>query len=190
MNAKSNTLSRGDCLKPTASTLLDKPLEFIHEDHLRERQICIMLDEIADDATASLESVAEVVSFLSKELPLHLKDEEEDLFPLLQERCEPEDEISKVIVKLLSDHVHAAEDTPPVIAILERLGQGANELTTNERESLKEFAGHSRRHLILENAVILPFARLRLTERDLETLCLRMCQRRGLDRLSEVQDAE
>ncbi len=190
MNAKSNTTSRGDCLKPTATLLLGKPLEFIHEDHLRERQICTMLDEIADAKTPSLESAADALSFLDNELPLHLRDEEEDLFPLLRRRCEPEDEIGKMISRLLSDHMHAVEDTPPVIAILERLGQGTDELTTHERESLKKFARHSRRHLILENAVILPFARLRLMQRDLETLCLGMCQRRGIDRLSEVQDAE
>lgn len=182
MNAKSNTTSRGDCLKPTASTLLGKPLEFIHEDHLRERQICTMLDEIADTKTPSLESAADALCFLSNELPLHLWDEEEDLFPLLRRRCEPEDEIDKVISRLLSDHMHAEEDTPPVIAILEKLRRGTEELTMLERENLKKFAMHSRRHLILENAVILPFARLRLTQRDLEKLYLHMCQRRGLDR--------
>ncbi|MEP1535635.1 MAG: hemerythrin domain-containing protein [Paracoccaceae bacterium] len=186
MNAKSNTTSRGDCLKPTATALLGKPLEFINEDHMRERQICTMLDEIAGAKTPSLESATDAFRFLSKELPLHLRDEEEDLFPLLQRRCAPEDEIDKVVSRLLSDHMHAAEDTPPVITILERLGHGAGELTARERESLKAFAKHSRRHLILENAIILPFARLRLTERDLETLCLGMCQRRGIDRLSDT----
>lgn len=190
MNAQSNTISRGDCLKPTATTLLEKPLEFIHEDHLRERQICTMLDEIADNDVRSSDSVAQVLSFLKNELPLHLQDEEEDLFPLLRRRCERADEISKVIARLLSDHMHAADDTPPVIAILEVLVLEVRELIEDERSILTRFANHSRRHLILENAVILPFARLRLTEHDLKTLYLRMCQRRGLDRLSDAQDAE
>ena len=190
MNAQSNTTLRGDCLQPTANSLLGKPLEFIHEDHLRERQICTMLDEIACNDVHSFESVAQVLSFLKNELPLHLQDEEEDLFPLLRRRCEREDEISKVIARLLSDHMHAAEDTPPVIAILEELVLEVRELTQGERAILKGFVSHSRRHLILENAVILPFARLRLTRRDLKTLYLRMCQRRGLDHLSGAQDAE
>jgi hemerythrin-like domain-containing protein len=58
------------------------------------------------------------------------------------------------------------------------------------RTRLARFAGHARRHLILENAIILPFARLRLTRHDLETLRLRMMQRRGLDRLMETVHAE
>lgn len=186
MNAQSNTMSRGDCLKPTANSLLGKPLEFVHEDHLRERQICTMLDDIAQSATPSPEKASEALGFLTTELPLHLKDEEEDLFPLLRRSCEPEDEISKVISRLLSDHLHAAEDTPPVIAILENLVRGTYSLNEDDRAKLKAFVGQSRRHLILENAIILPFARLRLTERDLDTLHIRMCQRRGIDRLSNT----
>lgn len=190
MDVQTNTLSRGDCLKPTASSLLGKPLEFIHEDHLRERQICTMLEGIAQDTIPSLENARDALSFLTNELPLHLKDEEEDLFPLLRRSCDREDEISKVISRLLSDHMHAAEDTPAVIAILEDFAQANRALNEDDREKLNAFVTHARRHLILENAIILPFARLRLTEHDLRTLYIRMCQRRGIDRLTEVQDAE
>jgi len=59
--------------------------------------------------------------FLVRELSLHLADEEEDLFPLLRRACEPEDGIGKVIERLTSDHDHAADDTPRVIADLDEL---------------------------------------------------------------------
>ncbi len=38
---------RGDGLSPTDPRLLGNPLDFLHEDHLREREICVMLDRIA-----------------------------------------------------------------------------------------------------------------------------------------------
>ena len=39
---------------------------------------------------------------------------------------------------------------------------------------------HERRHIALENAVILPIARLRLTPQDLHALSTRMAARRGV----------
>ncbi len=182
-------MHRGEYLEPTAVALLGQPLAFIHEDHLRERQICTLIDEIAHGAMPETDAVSAVLCFLTIELPLHLKDEEEDLFPLLRRRCEPEDEIEKVIAKLLKDHGHADEDTPQVVAILEDLANEARAPKQGEKDMLLAYAAHSRRHLILENAIILPFARLRLTETDLETLYIRMCQRRGLKSLKDPRDA-
>lgn len=179
-------LNRGECLKPTKIALLDEPLEFIHEDHLRERQICALIDEIAHEETLDVAAVWDVHSFLNKELPLHLQDEDEDLFPLLRSRCEREDEIDKVINKLKSDHTHAEGDTPKVVAVLEGLAAQKRPPIDQERKLLLDYSSHSRRHLILENAIILPFARLRLTQKDRETLCVRMCQRRGLDSLGDL----
>jgi len=177
-------------LAPRAAALLGKPLEFIDEVHLRERQICALIDDIANGAIAEAESIATILSFLSHELPLHLRDEEEDLFPLLQRRCEKEDEIEKVIEKLHSDHAHAGEDTPIIVALLETLKAEMRAPDEREQDLLFAYASHSRRHLILENAIILPFARLRLTGKDLETLAKRMCQRRGLNNLRDQDDSD
>ena len=47
------------------------------------------------------------------------------------------------------------------------------------RKILSEFASQERRHLGLENAVILPIARLRLDADDLATLGRRLAARRG-----------
>jgi hemerythrin-like domain-containing protein len=45
---------------------------------------------------------------------------------------------------------------------------------------MMDFAHHARRHLILENAVILPIARARLTEADLNAMKRHMLERRSL----------
>lgn len=175
---------------PTTPALLGNPLDFIHEDHLREREICAQLDTLAGAETPDPETAACILSFLRVELPLHLKDEEEDLFPLVRRRCAPEDEIGKAIDRLASDHRHAGEDTPQVIADLESLNAPDRKPSEEMHARFASFATHARRHLILENAIILPFARLRLTQHDLKTLSLRMMQRRGLDQNMETSDAE
>jgi len=190
MNTHVRDLKRGDCLSPTTPQLLGNPLDFIHEDHLRERQICAMVDRIATGPAPERADLEHVREYLARELPLHLADEEEDLFPLLRRACHPEDEIGRALGRLLCDHDHAAEDTPSVIADLDALLSSAGAPDAEMRARFRRFAAQARRHLILENAIVLPFARLRLTERDLETLCLRMAQRRGLDRLPHLNAAD
>jgi len=179
--------SRGDCLRPTDLSLLSSPLDFIQEEHLREREICAALCRIATSTVPPTDEVTGVIGFLRDELPLHLQDEEEDLFPLLKRRCEPEDEISKIISRLVEDHDHAQVDSPAVNIILESVLAGTKALSEHDRASLRRFATHARRHLILENAIILPFAKLRLTESDLQTLTLRMSHRRDRDHMSDTK---
>jgi len=180
----------GSCLPPTDFALLADPLEFIAEDHLREREICAVLDRFADltpeDAVADPGDLQRCRAFLATELPLHLADEEEDLFPLMRRCCDAEDEIDRVIQRLLSDHGHAMKDTPEVLEVLQQIETRAPE--TAESLLLMTYASQARRHLILENAVILPIARLRLRESDLETLRLRMMQRRGVKRLKGSEE--
>lgn len=189
MNAQMHNTGRAGAPKPTAHRLLGNPLDFIHEDHMRERTFCAALIELAGTETAMADLAGKIAEFLGQELPLHIADEEEDLFPLLRRRCTIEDEIGRVLERLHRDHRHAATSTPTVLAILEQLAAGA-ELSGDDSTALSTFADHSRRHLILENAVILPLARVRLTGEDLDTLRLRMMQRRGLDRLLEKTLAE
>lgn len=177
---------RGGCLAPTDFALLADPLEFIAEDHLREREVCAALDRIATAPQPSAQDVASALAFLGKELPLHLSDEEEDLFPLMRRCCLPEDEIGRMINRLVQDHHHASVDTPEVISLLE--GLGSAEVTEQERQLLRRYSSYARRHLILENAVVLPIARLRLSESDLESLRLRMMQRRGIRPRTKTPD--
>ncbi len=168
----------------------DDPLDFIHEDHLREREICASIDKIAEGSLVPMKVVKEVISFLTVQLPLHLMDEEEDLFPLFKRRCLPEDNIAKIISRLHRDHAHAGEDTPKIVTLLKTLIAGPRALERAAMSMLAAYAGHARRHLILENAIILPFARRRLTKGDLETLYIRMCQRRGISSLKDARYAK
>lgn len=150
---------------------------------MREREICVMLDRIAAAESPDRDAAAHAAGFLADELPLHFADEEEDLFPLLRQRCEPEDDIERVLARLFADHGHAGLETPGLVGLLRRVAEGEAALASEDRALLTGYATHSRRHLILENAIILPLARARLTRRDLDRMRLAMLHRRGLDRL-------
>ncbi|OAN81288.1 hypothetical protein A8B78_09805 [Jannaschia sp. EhC01] len=159
---------------------LENPLDFIAEDHMREREVCALIDKLVDAASLQEADIHQMLGFLEDQLPQHLADEEIDLFPMMLERCDPEDEIEKVIDKLHSDHGHALADVPTIVALIQSVAPASPQLSDDECILMTDFAHHARRHLILENAVILPIARGRLTQADLNTMKRHMLERRGI----------
>ncbi|NNF25036.1 MAG: hypothetical protein HKN63_09570 [Rhodobacteraceae bacterium] len=164
---------------------LDNPLDFIAEDHMREREVCALIDRLVSAASLQDADIHQMLAFLEDHLPQHLADEEIDLFPMMLERCDPEDEIEKVIDKLHSDHGHALADAPAIIAMIQSVAAASPQLSDDDCQQMAAFAHHARRHLILENAVILPIARARLTDDDLSVMKRHMLERRGLRSTSE-----
>ncbi len=183
-------MQRAQDKEPIDSRLLRMPLDVIAETHLREREICARVDRLALADKADPEDLRHVLRFLREDLPLHMQDEEEDLFPLLRRRCDPEEEIEKVIERLLANHEQSLANTAELIATLQNAEASGRALDAAERAQLSTFAAHARRHLIVENAIILPIARGSLTPSDLTTLSLRMRKRRGLDQPAEESHAE
>lgn len=181
---------RGNGDKPTSPRLLANPLDFIGEEHLRERQICAVIDGLARMDTLDRPSVLTVLRFLNEELNVHLRDEAEDLFPLLARRCTQEDAIESAIARIRADQDEAMRLLPELRAILAGCLDRGADLTAEERAVLSGFAGHVRRHLVAENAILLPIARARLTRADLRALSKHMRSRRGLPDLTETPDAE
>nr|WP_306265723.1 hemerythrin domain-containing protein [Pararhizobium sp. IMCC3301] len=175
-NARSETGSTGS---------LENPLDFIADDHMREREVCALIDRLVATFPVDNAERQMMLTFLKEQLPQHLADEEIDLFPLLLKRCDPEVEIDCVIDKLESDHVHALADAPAIVALIEANEPGDAAFADSACAQMTEFANHARRHLILENAIILPIARARLTKGDLEIMRSHMLERRRPDRLRE-----
>lgn len=174
---------------PPVSQLLS-PLEFIFADHFRQRVLCRVLDDIADGDAHDKPLVAAALGFLKSEFAPHVIDEEEDLFPLLRRRAEPDDRIEEVLGDLSQEHAADKLDADRIMEGLERAHQrGGEKLMSEEfRALLHRFAANERRHLIVENAIVMPLARARLTKDDLRTLGRRMAARRGLD-YPETNDA-
>jgi len=155
-------------------------IEFLLAEHLNHRRMCKELQDVALSADFDGLKVASLLDFIRFDLTLHVIDEEEDVFPLLRQRCLPEDEVDGILERLGREH---AEDK----ALSERARDILNACLIMRRpphaieggaEALAAFAHHERRHLALENAVIIPLARRRLSEADIELLGRRFMARR------------
>ncbi len=172
------TLKKG----PPASQLTE-PLDYIFAEHFRQRVLCNVLDCIADQTSFSRSKAAAVARFLKLDFATHIVDEEEDLFPMLRRRAEPEDRIEVVIGRLSQEHsadkLDADEITKGLSAAL--ADRKRRQVSTAFSKLLHRFAANERHHLTVENAIVLPLARVRLTADDLRNLGHRMASRRGIN---------
>lgn len=162
--------------------LLKEPLEFLFAEHFRQRQMCKVLEYLALAPAFDASLIASTDDFIRYDLALHVIDEEEDLFPLLRRRCEPDDVIEDVLGKLSADHAldqQLAHIVRSIFALaLERREPPSGLL--GGAEALLRLAMQEKSHMALENAVVMPLARRRLTGDDLEALSLRLAARRGV----------
>ena len=186
----SHQMRRGDGLTPTDAALLESPLDFLSQDHLRERQVCSVIDSLATSMSFDPSAARNVLRFVNEELNVHMQDDAEDLFPLLARRCTAEDGIARAIARICTDLDEATRLLPGLRAALARCLDTGSGLATDDRQLLTQFAGHVRRHLAAENAILLPIARARLTRRDLQHLSSQMRTRRGLPPVAEAPDAD
>lgn len=162
--------------------LLHEPLDWFFAEHYRHRQLCRMIEEVAGRHVFSPGPISQIIDFIRYDLALHIIDEEEDLFPLLRRRALPEDEIESVLGRLSAEHRADVTQSQVVRDRLESslTTQRPPALDPETRSLLLTFARHELHHLALENAVVLPIARLRLTAADLTALSRRLAARRGL----------
>jgi iron-sulfur cluster repair protein YtfE (RIC family) len=168
-----------DALAPVRSELLARPLEFIVAEHHRLRDLCRLLDGIAEAPGSATIPADAILHCIEHELPLHVIDEEEDLFPLIRRRALPRDGAERLISLLSREH---AEDDriAAIIAHGLRARGTADWDEAGFRAALTSFARRQRRHLTVENAVLIPLAELRLMGTDREGLARRMAARRGI----------
>lgn len=163
------------------TTASQDAIDFILREHQRQRQVCVMLEEVAaaDECDAAL--LASLVDFIRFDLTLHVIDEEEDFFPLLRARCLPEDDIGSVLDQMQSEHAEDRRLAQQVRDVLQQALVSRQPVKGIEggAETLRAFAEHEKRHLVMENAVLTPFARKRLTPDDLNHLTERFAARRG-----------
>jgi hemerythrin-like domain-containing protein len=169
-----------ESLDPLPAGLLRQPLDYLMADHHRQRVLCRLADTLAATSGSDPDLARTVGAFISRDMAIHVIDEEQDLFPLLRRRASLEDAIDAVLGRLAAEHSSGS-------ALAARIGQALDEaaltgrpLDRSTRLDLAEFARSEREHLALENAVVMPLARLRLTAGDLRALSLRMAARRGL----------
>jgi hemerythrin-like domain-containing protein len=170
--------------------LLSSPLDYIFAEHFRQRVLFGVLDSIVESREHDIDLIRASLDFLTHDMKFHIQDEEEDLFPCLRKRAEPDDGIEKVIDQLLEEHKSDHIDASEIVDRL-RLALSSENISSpfsDFSDSMKRFTANERRHLIVENAIVLPLARVRLTDDDLIQMSLDMAMRRGIELLRNKDD--
>jgi len=154
---------------------------FLH-DHDVQWRMCGWLEEIADGLPWNAPPVLcrKAALCLRHDMPLHHREEEEGLFPLLLARAQESDMAGEIISRLREEHASDEGFAEELTGTLERLVAG--EPVDNPDMlgyMLRGFFENYRRHIHWENTVVIPMARRRLTEADTEVLLKKMLNLRN-----------
>ena len=145
------------------------PLERLHREHLGFRLLCDELDALAATVTPDPAGAAAALLAICHLLPLHQRAETEELFPRLRRAAEPADGIAAWLDRLEADHAARDRVARTAETVLAAMAGGALP-DPDGRAALTAFAAAKRQHLRLEDAMLLPLARLRLGAADRATL--------------------
>lgn len=168
----------------TDMDLLENPLTFLEEDHLRTRTICVTLDRLADAQAPARQDVFDALTYLENELPLLIVDEDADLDRLLRARAGNEATVTETLDRIADLHKDIAFQSRPALDLLELLKRKPRPLTYSEQDCLHKLAHALRVDMAVENAKLLPLARKHLSKEDIAELRTAMFQRR----LSDFRD--
>lgn len=168
-------------LEPLPRELLREPLDYILADHVRQRVLCVLCEQMAAAEYLDAAVAEDVVAYLKTDMIAHVIDEEEDLFPLIRRRAEEGDDIEDVLSRLSGEHATEQGLAQAIVQGLESaLAQSEVGLGDALRSELRQFAQNERHHLAIENATVMPLARIRLSDSDLRGLAARMAARRSV----------
>lgn len=170
-NDQTPRLDRGKFLGPTCQT--PDPIGLIAEEHALQRELCDLLEAIADGLPQSFDtSLATIaVSILEGSVPRHMRLEEEALFPVLRDRVALEDPLHSVLTCLEEEH---ARDGASLVELTDGLKTAAQQGSVTNPDMLgymlRGYFDSQRRHIAWEDRVVLPVARQVLTKGDLASL--------------------
>lgn len=155
----------------------DNPLDVIERQHVGQESLCDALEEIADSLPGKIDAalMAKAVAGLSNDLPLLNRDMNDGLFPLLHDRCAPEDGIDEILQRLQMEKTTDLSFATEIIEAFGAMAGGAPIRNPNTLGyMLRGFFESYRRHLHWEKTVVLPIARKRLSEGAMRELSDRM----------------
>lgn len=163
--------------------LLREPLNYLVSDHFRQTRVCGNIEHLLEAASGALEQdgLGNLLGFLETDFLDHMADETEFLFPRLRERCVPEDAADPILGSVTRGHENdrllASELTEALRKVVARGDQTEADRLARIAVALIESL---RSHLPLEDDRLLPLARKRLTDADLDALGRSMAARRGI----------
>jgi hemerythrin-like domain-containing protein len=164
--------------------LLREPLDYLMADHVRQRKVCdalgILITGAARDDTQDMAEA--IVAYLSGDFLLHVQDEEIDLFPCLRGAAADSGEEVASLEGLKCDHAADLALAKGLVADLRQMAtSGGTRTSPGFIRVAVAFTATERRHLALEDQVILPLARRRLSAADLDRIGHAMAARRNID---------
>lgn len=148
-------------------------LDLIEHEHRMQEHLCDILEKIADCLPHEVDPqlCRKAVQALRHDIPLHHRDEELGLFPLLNKYAQNMPVIKMAIQRLETEHDSDEGFAGELIEQLENLAQGGRSGNANMLGyMLRGFFEGYRRHIHWEDAVIMPLARQHLSADDLITL--------------------
>lgn len=104
-------VSQGIAAEPVDPRSLLDPVGFLDKEHHRQAVTFGILRVLGRDLrrASAREDARAVLRSLTEHLPLHIADEEEDLFPTLERHCGGEEGFERVRAQLSKEH--ATDDT-------------------------------------------------------------------------------
>lgn len=152
--------------------LLSDPLAFLSAEHARQRALLGHLERLAGDRTGSRIAIARALAaWLACELPLHLRDEEDSLYPRLGGAARA---ATRGLV----------EENRVTAALRSELRADLAEIAAGHRASerfaaaAQEFVTGYRRHLAIEELKVMPRAGRDLSSTDRAVIAREMMARR------------
>jgi hemerythrin-like domain-containing protein len=159
------------------------PIDAIYREHRRVSEFCEWLLELASDPDAddSTKIATLLLDYLETDLPIHLADEEEDLFPLLERRAPSNEHLTSVLELLVLEHRDDIEYGRGLLEPLRAIAVGKRPAdATLLAFYMRAFRMLLQRHLAVENNFVLPSAKQYLSADDKAELGRSMVARRGL----------
>ena len=155
-----------------SSTARKDLLDCIEKEHQAERNLCDMLERIADSLLEPLDTVQASTGIVALRscLKRHVALEEIYLYPVLTKRLCPGDLAENLLEHIRCEHTadeSLAHDTADQLE--QALVSGRVENPEMLGYMLRGFFECRRRHIAWEDSIILPLARYRLSAKDFRT---------------------
>jgi hemerythrin-like domain-containing protein len=152
--------------------LLADPLAFLSAEHARQRVLLGHLERLAGNRTGSRIAIARALAaWLACELPLHLRDEEESLYPRLGGTAR------SATQSLVAENRATAALRAALRADLAHVAAG-HRPSDRFAVAAQDFVAAYRRHLAIEELEVMPRAGDRLSSTDRASITHEMMARR------------
>jgi len=199
--AKSDRVRQPAAFEPLDEELLAHPLDFLCTEHYRLRAALAQLEWVAHghSGEARRKLAGALVRYFREDYSLRIADEYRDFFPLLRRRCIDDAAFRASLDNLAAERCVNHARLAVIVSGLRILAERPQRV-----DAPIEFAAEARtyiegqrRHIVWENAVLMPMARRYLNAADLRRLARKLAARRGFalsvllrHRPGEIETAE